>query len=739
MRNRGFTLIEMVLAGLIMIVVAGFGLFSLGQGHKSTESRGMAEEIAEELKAARQEAISSQTPVAVVFPSGNRTTGRSQSIYQLEGMSQPRVTRSIKYSETYPDSCFFWGAWGGATPESTTVTAAETDFDIATWGTLPQPNDYVLVFTPSGTVKSNGLPVFGGGEYRLLVSNGVMETAGSPFFSPVSVSKPYTVRVGKAGAVSCQPGVYGATIPDVPATIAISGAANSAPPPTAPSGGPVLLEVRPEPKPVLESDGGAVTIVPQEGYITLIAEAQDPSGGPLTVQWSAEGPKGPGKFSAPGNTMSMGWDPKFRLPGELIDPDDPEAGSEPGELSPRWVARMNWTPPENAEAGELYDLTCTVRNPRGGVHTLQMGAEASVEVVKPDKVACVNTDASWERYYIAWLNPEGSNVISVTVPDLLWDQLTPVWSPNGTKLAFYQGKYRPSGVYEAELYVVNDDGTGSRRLFTCRGDFADYNFGPSFSPNGAQVAFSTYEGDEYRSSRVYRADIFGEPDAEVPITNETAPAGEYSDHTDVSWNPVYQDYIMYTGTRYDSSTDDNRGSSIRVCDLTTTSGPNSRDLVSESGTDWANTIGESHWSFDGRKVVYTQGGRLYWFRFDPTTGTRSSAPEEITPPIPGFRSAMPRFSPDDNQVAVINYSDDDDYGSLYVIESLTASPTPWRRVSGGFGGIWGYNWSADGTEFVFSVMDNENLYTVRASGGGTPKDVTPPGFNIMSTPSWWAP
>lgn len=719
--HRGFTLIELILAGLIMVVVGGFGLYSLAGGRKSTQSRGMAEEIAEELKAARQQAISKQMPVALAFPTNNGSSRSSQSFYQLEGASGPRVTRSIDYSQTYRDSCMYWGSWAGAVAESTALSASETEFDVATWTPLPRPNDFLLVFTPSGTVKSNGLPLFGGSEYRLLVSNGVRDAGGSP----QAVSKPYTVRIGKSGAVSVQPGVFEASLPDDP-SLQVSAAPADAPAPSPPSGSPNILRVRSEPKPVEESDGGAYTIVPEEGYITLIAEAEDPSGGPLTVEWRAEGPKGSGRFSSE-EPVSMSWDPKYVDQGDIDNPLD-------DTVSARWVGRMNWTPPEDAEHGEIYELTCTVKNPRGATATRVLGSGASIEVVRPHKVACVNTDIWWERYYIAWLNPEGSNVVSVTVPDLVWEQLTPVWSPNGTKLAFYQGKDNADGVYEARLYVVNDDGTGLSNKFTCWGDFADYNFGPSFAPDGSQVAFSSYEEADSESARVWRCNVFGSANKQR-LTTETAPPGTITDHSDVSWNPVYGNWILYTGVRTDQATGNHAGSSIRVCDV---SAANSRDLIAESGSDYENTIGESHWSFDGRKVVYTQGQKLYYFNFDPSTGMRSGSPVEITPNIPNFKAYMPRFSPDDLQVAVVNDDyDSSDYGSLYVVESLTNTP-PYHRVTGGLGGIWGYNWSADGTEFVYSVMDNENIYTVSAAGG-TPKNVTPPGFNIMSTPSWWAP
>jgi prepilin-type N-terminal cleavage/methylation domain-containing protein len=730
--SRGFSLIELILATTIMVVVSGFGLYSLSQGRERTQSRGMAEEIAEELKAARQEAISKQTPIGIAFPSANRSTGRSQSFYQLEGVSKPRVVRAHDYSETYPESCFFWGAWGGAVPESTALSDSEVEFDLATWTPIPNPENYLLVFTPQGTVKSDGLPLFNGEEYRLLVCNGVQESPGAPFSSALGVSKPYTVRIGKTGAISAAPGVYGATIPEA-TNIDIGTPAKNLPVTTPPSGVPNILELRAEPKPKVLSDGGAVTVVPEEGFITLVAEAEDPSGGPLTMEWVAEprgGASGTGNFSSVGAT-TMIWDPKYMLPGADLDSDIDDV------LAPRWVGRVNWTPPPNAQDGDLYDLSCTVRNPRGGDDEQQLGTNASVEVVLPDRVACVNTDGEWMKFYIAWMNPEGSNVVSVTVPDSLWDQNTPVWSPNGTKLAFFQTQQvNPPDGEEAEvrLYVVNDDGTGLKKIYDCTGDVTEYDFGPSFSPDGAQVTFSAYETDDYRNSRVFRGNIYGTL-TETQLTAEGSTPGFYWDHSTVTWNPSVPRWILYNATKYSDADDSELGSAICVYDISSGSSPpyqrTAADTLIEETDPTRPGLGEPHWSFNGTKIVYYRGTKLCYVPFNTANGT-VGAEVDITPIVPGgFDAIQARFSPRDDRVAVVNLND----SSLHVVDDF--SPLTHHLVTDDFGGIQGYNWSAEADEFVFSVYDNTNLYTIPV-GGGTPQDITPPGFLIHSTPSWWA-
>jgi TolB protein len=72
--------------------------------------------------------------------------------------------------------------------------------------------------------------------------------------------------------------------------------------------------------------------------------------------------------------------------------------------------------------------------------------------------------------------------------------VSPAWSPDGTRLAFVSFADRngatcpgsncsPSG----ELYVVNADGSGLRRLTTSRAD--DQH--PTWSPDGSRIAFAS--------------------------------------------------------------------------------------------------------------------------------------------------------------------------------------------------------------------------------------------------------
>ena len=727
-KTRGFSMIELVLAAAITMMVATFGIYSLRGGRTNAMSRGMAQEIAEELGAARQLAISKQKPVAIAFPSSGNNPA-SQSFYQLEGLTTPLISREVDYKDTYPQSYFYWGNWGG-TLETSASTGLETDYLLSDW-TLPEPKDFVLYFTPSGTVQSNGLPVYSDGEYRLLVSNGVSPGgAGGGTLplgaAPGTVSKPYTVHISKSGAISVQPGVSGIAPTDVPAPIAMTGSAAAVPDLPEIPGTVSFEDLTSEPKPRQPPGGGNYAVVPEQGYITLVAKVKEERGEAPMVRWVSEHVGGglDGRFSA------KTWFPmEYNFRDKI------------------WVARVAWTPPKNAGYGETFNLTCKVRS-HDGEHEIerQLGASTSVGVVKDERIATICTDGDWGNYYVAWMNSYGTNVINVTNPAPVWEQLTPVWHPNGTKLSFYSGDFPDEGAddFHAVLYIVNEDGKYLRKLFETDGDITDYMFGPSFSPEGGFVAFSAYEGVDGFSrvnvQRVYNQDVDGPyvitlgPDAQGELANV--------DHTDVSWHPS-KSIILYTVTQYPSNSDS--GTPVKSGIYAVRFDPNKpkRGTTYEAWPivelEDGKEIGESHWSYNGRRMCYTEwtSGKLYCKEIDEDGHPKDGdvgAGKDITPPGFAHKATSPRFSPDGNEVAVIDYHPTRIADDLWVVNP--------DNVAAGYkvtniGEVYGYNWSPGGQNFVFATWSGQ-LRTIAKTGAGSSKNISPAGFFAWSTPSWWS-
>ncbi len=88
-------------------------------------------------------------------------------------------------------------------------------------------------------------------------------------------------------------------------------------------------------------------------------------------------------------------------------------------------------------------------------------------------------------YTIHSINPDGSNDMQLTPGP---NDLAPVWSPDGSQIAFVRGQVQPN-----EIVVMTADG-GNQRSLTIPGESDD---SPAWSPDGKQLAFvrTINEGD----------------------------------------------------------------------------------------------------------------------------------------------------------------------------------------------------------------------------------------------------
>jgi len=64
------------------------------------------------------------------------------------------------------------------------------------------------------------------------------------------------------------------------------------------------------------------------------------------------------------------------------------------------------------------------------------------------------------------INTDGTGLTRLTPKnaDVSGPQGDPMFSPDGTKIAFVNWRQTPRGPYEHEVYVANTDGTGLTRL-----------------------------------------------------------------------------------------------------------------------------------------------------------------------------------------------------------------------------------------------------------------------------------
>jgi Tol biopolymer transport system component len=102
-------------------------------------------------------------------------------------------------------------------------------------------------------------------------------------------------------------------------------------------------------------------------------------------------------------------------------------------------------------------------------------------------------------YHICTMSPDGTNITDLTKsddPSIVLAAYDPVWSPDGTKIAFVgypRGAVRGGANYD--VYAMNADGSAVTNLTTSPADVASWfsQLDPKWSPDGTKIV---YDGDD---------------------------------------------------------------------------------------------------------------------------------------------------------------------------------------------------------------------------------------------------
>jgi len=118
-------------------------------------------------------------------------------------------------------------------------------------------------------------------------------------------------------------------------------------------------------------------------------------------------------------------------------------------------------------------------------------------------------DADKWEWDIYTMNTDGSDVKRITGPaeaDLAEGNLYPSWSPDGKQIAFtkriYSAKVPPWGIKSSAIYVMNADGSNMRSL----GEDPTSPFTPVWSPDGRKIAYGCTPGN---ASSLWVMDVDG--------------------------------------------------------------------------------------------------------------------------------------------------------------------------------------------------------------------------------------
>lgn len=155
----------------------------------------------------------------------------------------------------------------------------------------------------------------------------------------------------------------------------------------------------------------------------------------------------------------------------------------------------------------------------------------------------------------------------------------PAWSPHGQRIAFTVDEAYGAG----PLYVVNANGTGTRRLTARRVGWFDW------SPDGRRIAFATWQDVAYGDAEIYVINADGSGERQLTDNDDV--------DIDPQWSPDGR-RIAFVSDR-DSSDSVLLKGEIYVMD---TDGENQRRLTHNSVPD-----GSPAWSPDGRAIAFVGG------------------------------------------------------------------------------------------------------------------------------------
>lgn len=340
----------MVVVVLVSLML-GMAFLKLDVASTGADSRGVGGIVAEQLRAARAQAVSTQIPVAVCFPSEGGTKPHSQGFYLRQGTDNPRTVRYQDLSQDFPGGVIFVGSLSAS---SNTALPDRTgklgDYNLARWDAAGSP-DYTFLFLPSGEVLTNNLPITDG-RYTLVACSGLDYTPDSAaaasaevpipasHFRLTSAGKPYLVTITPNGDVATHQGFpsWAGTVSQTKSLSRPPAPLNTNRDPVGP-GDPVIQDIKVTPTHALPV--GLDGVIHEGEHITIKVEANcAPGAEPLFFRMI---PSGGALSQDPNEFVRMEWDPE----------------------DARWKGEADWVSPPTAVVGDRFQMEVIVQDSEG--------------------------------------------------------------------------------------------------------------------------------------------------------------------------------------------------------------------------------------------------------------------------------------------------------------------------------------------------------------------------------------
>ena len=231
------------------------------------------------------------------------------------------------------------------------------------------------------------------------------------------------------------------------------------------------------------------------------------------------------------------------------------------------------------------------------------------------------------------MNTDGTGVRDLT-NNHPWDDYSPVWSPDGTKIAFTRDIPCDEGDCR-RIFVMNADGTGQRQLTVEAVEPAPnvFHYRPAWSPDGTKIAFFKINFDNPSANGIYVTGADAPGSGALLISGGDWP----------SWSPDGTRIAFSTGDIWvaDASTGTVTTPTLAVGSAPCWSPDGSKiafdniDGISVMNADGSgltslNVPGEQpNWSPDGTKIVFMTGRLSVWIM-----NADGSEVHDLTPTMP---------------------------------------------------------------------------------------------------------
>jgi Tol biopolymer transport system component len=156
------------------------------------------------------------------------------------------------------------------------------------------------------------------------------------------------------------------------------------------------------------------------------------------------------------------------------------------------------------------------------------------------------------------------------------------WSPYGNEIAFSSDMHLPGATTPNDIYLINADGSGQPTNLT--NTPAIHEYAPSWSPDGLKIAYVAASGSDFSVVEIYVMKY----DGSDPVNLTNSAAADYAP----GWSPDSQKIVFYRNLG--STNTPNR--QIFVMNA---NGSGQTQLTFNSGQNWF-----PDWSPDGSKIIF---------------------------------------------------------------------------------------------------------------------------------------